>query len=235
VVAKTIELPNIKKSFLPDIGMTIGDFDLKGADAQVVAWEANDRSLMDFFIDGTQNIHDFNSAMMGCARPEAKAGCHLTNYNGKPKTLSVTTGMTLERSIWFQDTWFELHPGIKEWHERTWHNLQTKRRVENRFGYGVTYYDKITDPMLSEALAWIPQSTVGLIISKALIRVVKTMPWVHPLLQVHDSLVLQWPTARDEEAVEGILECMRVPVPYPEPLIIPASYKLSRLNLGECK
>lgn len=234
MVAKTIELPNIKRCFIPDPGMTMGDFDLKGADAQVVAWEANDASLMQFFREGTESIHDFNARQMGRPRQQAKAGCHLTNYGGKATTLAATTGMSIVESQRFQDQWFALHPGIKEWHERTWMNLLEKREVENIFGYKRFYFEKVDERLLPAALAWIPQSTVGLIISKALNKIVRYYPWIEPLLQVHDSLVCQWPTERTDEAVPAILECMAVELPYPEPLIIPASYKLSTKSWGEC-
>jgi DNA polymerase-1 len=234
MVAKTIELPNIKKAFIPDPGMIIGDFDLKGADAQVVAWEAEDESLMEFFRTGTESIHDFNARAMGRPRPQAKAGCHLTNYGGKAATLAATTGMSFQDSEKFQQQWFALHPGIERWHRRVEHDLLTKREVQNIFGYRRYYFDKIDSRLLPQALAWIPQSTVGLIISKALCIIDAKYPWIQPLLQVHDSLVLQWPKHRTEEAVDRILTSMAIPLPYPEPLIIPVSYKLSDKSWGDC-
>jgi len=234
MVAKTIELPNIKKCFIPDPGMTIGDFDLKGADAQVVAWEAQDKSLMDFFRAGVGSLHDLNAAMMGCSRPEAKAGVHLTNYGGKAATCAKAMGVSLARATEFQAQWFTLHPGIKEWHDRVWWGLLNNRKVTNILGYERMYFDRIDDRLLPQALAWGPQSTVGLIISKALIQIFKTLPWIQPLMQVHDSLVLQWPTERTEEAIEKVLACMRIELPYVEPLIIPASYKTSATSWGDC-
>ena len=69
---------------------------------------------------------------------------------------------------------------------------------------------------------------------KALIRIDRELPWIQPLMQVHDNLVLQWPKHRTDEAVEKILDCMKIPVPYAEPLIIPASYKLSDKSWGDC-
>lgn len=234
MVAKTIELPNIKRCFVPDSGMTIGDFDLKGADAQVVAWEANDAMLMEFFRKNEGSIHDFNMQFTKRSRSETKAGVHLTNYGGKPKTCAKATGMSVEESFEFQTNWFAAHPGIKEWHDRTWFSLQSTRKIKNVFGYERMYFDKLDERILPQALAWIPQSSVGLIISKALIKIDKTLPWVQPLLQVHDSLVLQWPTEATEDMVPAILECMKIPLPYPEPLIIPSSYKLSTKSWGEC-
>jgi DNA polymerase I-like protein with 3'-5' exonuclease and polymerase domains len=234
MVAKTIALPNIKNAFIPDPGYMMGDFDLKGADAQVVAWEANDQSLMEFFQKNEGSIHDLNAATMDVPRPQAKAGCHLTNYGGRAKTLAATTGMSIPASQAFQDKWFSLHPGIKEWHERTMHSLYTTRTISNIFGYRRIYYDRIDEFLLPQALAWIPQSTVGLIISKAAVRLYKEFPWIQVLLQVHDSLVVQFPINRKDEAVAAILSCLAVELPYPVPLTIPSSYKLSTESWGKC-
>lgn len=44
-----ILLPNIKKLFIPDIGMEMCDADLSGADIQVVASDSNCKWLQDFF------------------------------------------------------------------------------------------------------------------------------------------------------------------------------------------
>ena len=38
-------LPQIRKFFVPDPGKILFDVDLAGADAQIVAWEANDEPL----------------------------------------------------------------------------------------------------------------------------------------------------------------------------------------------
>ena len=38
-------MPNIRKLYVPDPGYEIFDIDFSGADAQVVAWEADDKPL----------------------------------------------------------------------------------------------------------------------------------------------------------------------------------------------
>ena len=52
MVAQNIILPNIRKFIVPDPGYLIVDADLSGADAQVVAWEADDADLKEAFRDG---------------------------------------------------------------------------------------------------------------------------------------------------------------------------------------
>src|SRR5215213_5100571 len=56
----SVDLPNIRKLFIPDPGYTIFDCDLSGADAQVVAWEAEDEDLKAAFKKGLK-IHAKNA------------------------------------------------------------------------------------------------------------------------------------------------------------------------------
>jgi DNA polymerase I-like protein with 3'-5' exonuclease and polymerase domains len=56
----TIVLPNIRRLFIPDPGHFIASVDLSGADAQVVAWEAEDEDLKNAFRQGIP-IHQKNA------------------------------------------------------------------------------------------------------------------------------------------------------------------------------
>lgn len=49
IIEGNIILPNIKKVFLADTGMELADFDLSGADIQIVAWDSECKWLMDYF------------------------------------------------------------------------------------------------------------------------------------------------------------------------------------------
>lgn len=160
------QLPNLRKMFIPDPGYTIIDVDLAGADAQIVAWEADDEDLKAKFRSG-EKIHALNAKDIygadagpdGKKQPyykQAKMGCHLTNYGGKPPTLSKALAMTLHEAELFQRRWFQMHPGIKDWHERIDMQIMTTRTVTNKFGFRRFYLDR-PDRLLPEALAWIPQ------------------------------------------------------------------------------
>jgi len=156
-----LTLPNVRKMFIPDPGMIIGDFDLAQADAQVVAWEANDEELKAIFRDPSADLHAENAKtifgkLTDKYRKLAKAGVHATNYGSGARTLASALGITVHEAERFQRRWFEAHPGIKEWHQRTLHSLQTKRMVTNAFGFRRYYFDRI-EGLLPEALAWVPQ------------------------------------------------------------------------------
>ena len=55
-----MSLPNVRELFLPDPDHVMFECDLKGADAQVVAWEADDEDLKAAFRAGI-DVHSKNA------------------------------------------------------------------------------------------------------------------------------------------------------------------------------
>jgi len=237
MVAETAPLPNIRKLFLPDPGYIICDCDLAQADAQVVAWEAHDEDLKEIFRDPKLDLHDENArAIFGNVtkknRPLAKAGVHLTNYGGKARTCAGALGITVHEAERFQKTWFAAHPGIKEWHHRVEGQLMSERRVTNAFGNMRHYFDRV-ESLLPQALAWIPQSTVALVIDRGLVALDENVPEVEILMQVHDSVVMQFKQAHFPHILTKIKAHLEIVVPYDDPLIIPTSADISDKSWGD--
>jgi DNA polymerase-1 len=246
-LGSNIVLPNVRKFFLPDPGYILFDVDLAGADAQIVAWEANDLPLKQAFRDhaagkgpkvhcvSARDIFGAKAGADGKTDPyysRAKAGVHLTNYGGKARTCASALSISTWEAEEFQREWFRLHPAIAQWHNTTLHNLQTTRSVRNPFGFVRTYFDRIEN-LLPEALAWIPQSTVAIIIDHAYNTIVREIREAQVLLQVHDSLVGQ---VRIEEwpRIKPLLrKALEVVVPYDDPLIVPTGLQTSTKSWGD--
>lgn len=251
MVAQTIALPNLRKMFIPDPGYMIVDADLSGADAQVVAWEADDEDLKTAFRAGMKvhikNARDVYPEIVGDLTDEqlkatdkpggiyhnCKRRVHATNYGGSARTLAITLKTSLSEEERFQRAWFHLHPGIKEWQDRTDHQIQTTRTVRNRFGYRRVYFDRV-ERLLPEGLAWIPQSTVALVCDRGLLQIEAAFPWLEILLQNHDSGVFQIPIHR-EDWLDRIHKELHNEVPYSDPLVIPWGMSSSRQSWGDCK
>lgn len=243
----TANLPNVRKLFIPDRGYVIFDADLSGADAQVVAWEADDEDLKRAFRAGLK-IHAKNAEDIfgdefrnspgypkGKLYDQSKRAVHATNYGASPFTLNKNPDLRwpLPRAQDFQRKWFSLHPGIKGWHSRTQHALNTTRTVANRFGYRIIYFDRI-DNLLPQALAWVPQSTVAIVARKGALRLAKELPYIEILMQVHDSLVFQVPIAHADR-IDLIRKTLEIVIPYPDPLIIPWGMARSEVSWGDVK
>ena len=250
-------LPNIRSMFGPDTGFTFFDMDLDRADLQVVVAESDDQMLKAAMRLGV-DIHLLNVYSLDALDPPpleelvethpryadhrgprkhkrefAKVFCHATNYVGGAKTVAAHTGRGVHEIDKAQKIWFGAHPGIKRWHDRVLNQITKFRFVENKFGYRWYIFDRL-DALLPEAVAWIPQSTVGIVINRAWINFYEQLPEVQVLLQVHDSLAGQFPTHRRDYLLPRMQELSRVVVPYEDPLIIPTGVKTSTVSWGDC-
>lgn len=227
-----LELPNIRRLFIPDPGCTFFDLDLDRADLQVVVWEADDKELKDVLRSGT-DVHAQNAKTLGISRQLAKSWVHGTNYGGGPRTMATACGITVHQAETMRERWFSSHPGIKRWHLRVDDQLRTRRYVENKFGYQRFYFERV-EGLLPEALAWIPQSTVACTINRIWLNLWNNLTQVETLLQCHDSLVGQFPTNQKDLACK-ILENSKVTIPYDDPLVIPCGLKISNRSWGDCE
>jgi DNA polymerase I-like protein with 3'-5' exonuclease and polymerase domains len=256
-VGDPYSLPNIRSIFVPDPGQVYIELDLQRADLFVVAYEANDTILKRVMHSGA-DIHLANAFSlegksvppieelveghpaylshrkpMKLIREFAKVWCHGTNYGGQPRTMSANTGRSLAECERNQRIWFGAHPGILEWHERVKTQVASRRFISNRLGYRWYIFDRI-DSIIPEAIAWIPQSTVSIVINRIWLSIFKRAPWIQVLVQVHDALCMQCPKDRMQEALHIIDECAKVIVPYPDPLIIPYTINTSLKSWGDC-
>ena len=244
------QLPNIKRIFIPDPGYTIFDADLSGADAQVVAWEADDDELKALFRSGA-NVHQHNAAAMfgdrwhsatghhkslgtpkGRLYYDCKRAVHATNYVGSARTIAATLGWSVLEAEDFQRRWFRLHPGILDWHERIKTDLRTTHTVRNRCGYHRTYFDR-PDSVLPEAIAWIPQSTIAITCFRGALKLEANDPDVQILLQTHDSVTFQIPG--EEFRLDRIQAYLQNTIPYPDPLVIQWKIAMSTKSWGDCE
>lgn len=229
--------PNVRKWFIPDPGYTMFDADLQQADAQIVAWEADDDELKDIFKDPSVDLHSENCRTIfghysDHGRQMAKTGVHATNYGASARTMARTLGITVAMAEAFQRKWFSAHPNIRQWQRRIEHRLQTTRTVSNAFGFRIRYNGRI-EGILPEALAWIPQSTVARVINEGLNNL-EDHPEVTTLIQVHDSIVGQFKHTFYPHRSE-IRNALTILVPYDDPLHIGVDITCSRKSWGDCK
>lgn len=226
-----LSIPNVRAMFTPDEGHTFFDMDLERADLQVVAWEADDPELKQMLREGA-DIHTETAKLLGINREVAKVWVHGTNYGGTPRTMAQQCGVTVHLATQLQRKWFAAHPGIEKWHRRTESALMGRKWVENAWGYRWYIFDR-PQGLLPEALAWIPQSTVAILINRIWHRIFTEAPEVQVTLQVHDSLAGQYPSNLPATP-ERLKSLACIPIPYPDPLTIPASVKTSEVSWGAC-
>lgn len=236
----TLHLPNLRKFIVPDPGHELVEFDLSGAESQVAAWEADDADLKDAFRRGVK-VHAMNARALypeiakdmtdeelkatdhqGGIYYKCKRFVHGTENGGTPKGIAQMVGVPVKEVQEFQERWFALHPGLPAWFSRVEAELAEFRTATNRFGYRIVYFDR-PDNLLQQALAWIKQSTINVVCTRGGLAIVRQLEWMRPRLQVHDSLVFQYPKyMRDHlKQVKKLLASAALAVPYPDPLTIP--------------
>jgi DNA polymerase I-like protein with 3'-5' exonuclease and polymerase domains len=238
------ELPNCKTLFIPDEDYVFFDIDYSGADARVVAYDSNCRFLIDIFSDDSLDLYatiatEYYKRTITKKDKERqlfKAICHGTNYLGKAPTLAGKAGLLVAEVEKVQKFYFDACPEVRAWQNRHKNNVDKYGFVENVFGARGYFLDRSDTNLYNKAIAWIPQSTIGILVNTGLVNIdTKENPKnVQVLMQTHDSLSGQY-LKSDLTAPDRITKHMEVKLKYQKELIIPAGIAISEKSYGECK
>jgi DNA polymerase-1 len=243
-----LTLPNVRKIFVPDPGYEIFDKDLSKADLRIVTWEADEPEMKAMLREGkdpyVEIAREFyrdptitKTRADGSENPKYrtfKSFAHGTHYLGTPHGLSARLGLSVHEATRAQAWYLGRMRRIKEWQKEFCDALRSRRFVQNVFGYRRYYFGHVDDATCREAIAWLPQSTVALYINRIWMNVYERYPHIQILLQVHDSLVGQYPMHRRAESLAQLEEASQIVLPYDDPLIIPSGTKTSSTSWGHC-
>lgn len=250
--ASEAALPNVRKNFIPDPDHVFFDIDLDSADLRIVVEEANIPAMREMLAAGLKPYVEvakeyYKDPTITKVHPSYKffkAFCHATHYMGTPDGMAEAVNknlrqcglpsMTVSELQKLQNWYFGFAPEVKTWHEKIEEQVVSRRYIENAFGYRFWFFDRITKDVLNEAVALIPQSTVGTIINRGYRNLSRNHPEVQVLLQVHDSLAGQFHRDIAAEAVENIKKACAITIPYPTPLVIPVGLVISEKSWGDC-
>lgn len=235
---------NVRSMFTPDPGYVILDFDLEQADLRVVVCEAECVFLQDLLEKGQdvyttiarEYYNDSTITKQDDRRQIFKGVIHAFDYVAGSRTVSENFGLAFSEVERARRWYFAKCPEVPRWHNRVDTNLRSRRSVTNAYGYRRVYFDRL-ESVLTQATAWIAQSTVAVTINKGLRAIYDKAPFAQLLLQNHDSLVMQIPHDRcNEPTLNKLRDLLLIPIPYPtKPLIIPVGLKLSAESWGSLK
>ena len=237
-----LDLPNIRTLFLPDPGNTFFDIDLSSADLRIVTWESDCGEMKAMLREGKNPYVEiakeyYNDPTITKKHPryrDFKSLAHGTHYLGTASGLSDRIGLSVHEVDTVQKWYFGKFPEIKNWQEDFKDQIVKRRYVENIFGNRCYVFDRIEGTIFNQFIAWLPQSTVAVLINKAYAAIDAQLHEVEILLQVHDSLAGQFPTHLKDWAMSRIVELSQIPLPYDDPLVIPVGVKTSELSWGDC-
>ena len=231
-------LQNIPKEartcFVADPGYVLFYSDQQGAEARIVAYLSGDPNYI-AAVEGGDSHTMVASMVFGFApdrelaereyyrgysyRDITKKGAHGSNYYGKPFTLAQQMKVETAVAEAFQAQYFRRFPGISDWHVWTAKQLQTKGYLVTPFNIRRNFWNRRwDDSTLREAIAFIPQHCVGVLMNIGIYRLWERFEGkpgadVQILLNLHDAVLGQVRIDKADELLPQVLESLHFPFP----------------------
>jgi DNA polymerase-1 len=160
-------------------------------------------------------------------RDASKRLGHGTNYQGQPDKMSRATHIPIGDIIRFQKEYLGAFPAFKLWWQWVEDQIKHVQKLTTFLGRQRHFFGHWRDSeTIRQAIAYEPQSVTADTIDRALLQVWWT-DQVQLLLQVHDSILFQFPEDREDEIVPRMLKIVEQTVLLKEdrPFTIPAEAK----------
>lgn len=245
MVARTAELPNVRRMFIPDKGHVLIEADFKGAESAVVAAECGSLELRKIMTDTKTDIHKENAEYIWGTMPPDKGLAYYRRDRLKRCVYAIQNGGKIPKitellegnSIWgskFYNYWTKRFPEIEAWHSKLAMQVKVNHMLKNIWGYQCPWFDRVDvmdGQILKDAIPWVTQSTIANTTDEAIIRV--DAERIPIKLQIHDALLVQVPSCDLELALQKIHSVTQISIPYPDPLIIPVTLGWSDKSWGD--
>jgi DNA polymerase I-like protein with 3'-5' exonuclease and polymerase domains len=135
---------------------------------------------------------------------------HGSNYLGQPPTMAKHARIPVKIAKEFQEEYFKAFPCIPEWHKSVFWNLENLGYlISPHFERRRFFFDRPREGATRrEAVAHVPQSMTADEINTAILNLWRAER-VQLLIQVHDSILFQYPAELEDEIVPWALETAR--------------------------
>ena len=251
----------VRACFTADDGLEFGYADLKSAEFLVVAELTQDPLMLEYArgaIAGTIDVHKKTAAFLfeldeatitkeSTERYLGKKMRHSGNYMvgwkelmGRINAEAMETGVfvTAAQVKVMIAKYHELHPYLPRWWDEVEREVRSTGMLRNLFGYPRRFHDHISNT-LPQAVAFIPQSTVGDCLNMGLVacHTDSTLKGLglQVLMNVHDAIGFQYPPENRELVLERIESLMAIPIRNPktdQDFVIPVEIQIGA-NWGE--
>lgn len=140
----------------------------------------------------------------------SKKSGHGSNYLMQPPTMAQHARCTVPMAKEFQEKYFGAFPCIPEWHKKVFWQLENLGYlISPHFNRRRYFFGRPKDGKTQrEAVAHVPQSMTGDEINTGILRLWRANK-VQLLVQVHDSILFQFPEHLRNEIVPWALETLR--------------------------
>jgi DNA polymerase-1 len=244
----------LRRVFIPDEGFKFANIDLEQADARnvgaIIATLFHEYTFLDACESGDlhtqvcklawyelpwtgepkrdREIADQIAYRDLTYRDLSKKLGHGTNYYGKPVTMSRHTKLPQDIIKSFQSKYFGAFP-IARWHDWVRAELAKNGTLTTLYGRRRHFFGRRNDDStLREAIAYCPQSMTADQINIAMLNIWRHTPPsdVHLLIQVHDSILLQYRESKEAELLPLIKSLMGAPLRLPNERIFDVPHEI---------
>ena len=130
-------------------------------------------------------------------RQMGKKGNHGLNYDEGPYRFALEYELESSEGKRAYTLYHDAYPGLRQYYQRTQHELGDDRVLENCFGRKVRFLDLWGNDLFKSAYSFKPQSTVADLINRGLTSITRDQSsYMNPLdlqSQSHDSVDAQYP------------------------------------------
>ena len=235
---------SLRRMFIAPENKVFLKADASQAEARAVAWFARIQFLIDQFSDNPEfDVHKWNASIVfnkileeisKNERQTAKQIVHGANYGIGHKKAAKLAGVSSSQAYNALNTYYCKLPELKKWWEEIQGKLQSSRRLYTPFGRLRIFFDRLLEETFRSAYAFLPASTVGDIINRAVFTLDKSLPDPENnfiVLQVHDELVIELEKNRVREIYPLVKKEFETPIKVEgvlKPLIIPVEIKIGK-------
>lgn len=208
--------PAARKFFVADEGCCLIYFDMKQAEAQIVAYRADIPQWKEDFAktweDGSFDAHRSLAAAMFhmpyddvpksdrneddsdyTLRYLAKRCRHGLNYRMQIPRLAETANLSYSRAASAYHAYHKTNPEIQKWWKEQEYLVKKEREIYNAFGRRFKILSRITEDALIPIIAFYPQGTIGDKVCQVWYQAEEDDRWdnhkARVILNVHDALI----------------------------------------------
>jgi DNA polymerase I len=145
-------------------------------------------------------------------RQASKKLGHGSNYLGQPGHMAKQSKFPVANVKDFQAAYFGAFPCIPAWHKNVFWKLSNLGYIETLFGDRRVFFGRPEEAATRrEAVAHAPQSMTGKEINIGILNLWRANR-VQLLIQVHDSILFQFPEEQEDEIIPWALEALKAPL-----------------------
>ena len=192
VVAYLINDNKLKNLFKASFGLSDEECKARNLDVHKITAASMNGFTVEFVqTDNGLNVI-FGHEVSGAMRRVGKTIRHAKNYSAGPGVLANKLGISMAEAKKLMQTYDLANPELAVWQKDIQREIAETRTLTNLFGRKHKFLDRYGDDLFRSAYSYIPQSTVGDLLNKALVILYNEFSHkVDILLQLHDAIYIR--------------------------------------------